>query len=101
MTTACARSRTNVGLLGLIDCGNLRWRGNAQSLDVRSLSSRRKSWPRHADGVVEGGLVCHLSKTAGVHAHGFACWWWNGEGSRIGYTGVPKECEGRIVVDEG
>jgi hypothetical protein len=69
MATAGTRSGSNLGLLRLIDGRNLGRRSDTQSLDVRSLSTRRKSWPGHADGVVEGGLVRHLSKTASVHAH--------------------------------
>lgn len=69
MASAGARGGIDVGLLALIDGRNLGRRRNTQSLDVRSLSTRRKAWPGHPDCVVEGGLVRHLSKTASVHAH--------------------------------
>ena len=102
MATTGARRRANICLLGLIDGRYLRRRSNAQSLDMRSLSARGESRPGHADGVVKGGLICHLSKTASVHAHVVACCLWRRRGSLVclGYTGVPKEGRGKIVRGE-
>ena len=72
MTTTSAGRGANICLLGLIDGGDL-WRSNTQSLDMGSLSARGEPRPRYADGVVIRGLICHLSKTASVHAHIVAC----------------------------
>jgi hypothetical protein len=69
MTAAGARGGDGIGLLSLIDGGDLCWRSNTQALDVRAFSSSSKPWARDTDGAIEGRLISHLSETACVDAH--------------------------------
>ncbi len=71
MRTTCPRGGVGVGLLGLVDGGDIGWRSDAQAFDMTALSTRSKSGSWDSQAIAKGvlGVVGHLSKTASVKTH--------------------------------